>query len=116
MDNANKLTRYRALIKRLLGSLAEPSHRRPDPDVDMVCAFDEERDQYLLMSVGWQGNRRQRGTHVYIRLKGGKVWIEDDWTDARVAERLVEAGVPEEDIVLGFHAPSMRRLTEFAVA
>jgi hypothetical protein len=112
----DKLTHYRNVIKRLLSDLAEPSNRRPDPDVDMVCAFDEERDQYLLMSVGWQGSRRQRGTHVYIRLRGGKVWIEDDWTDARVAERLVEAGVPKEDIVLGFHAPGMRKLTGFAVA
>ena len=33
-----------------------------------------------------------------------------------LATELVEAGIPKEDIVLAFHAPEMRPLTEFAVA
>lgn len=112
----DKLTRYREIIKRLLTELAEPSRQNPASGVEDRCVFDDAGGDYLLLSVGWQGDRRQRGLHVYIRLKGGKVWIEDDWTDARVAERLVEAGVPKQDIVLGFHSPKTRELTEFAVA
>jgi hypothetical protein len=33
-----------------------------------------------------------------------------------IATDLLEAGVPKEDIVLTFHSPEMRPLTEFAVA
>ena len=36
--------------------------------------------------------------------------------DLTLAEELLRAGIPREDIVLAFHPPEMRRLTEFAVA
>ena len=33
-----------------------------------------------------------------------------------VVDALVKAGIPEEEIVLGFHPPDARQHTEFAVA
>lgn len=33
-----------------------------------------------------------------------------------VAEELLEAGVPKEDIILGFHPPEVRQYTDFSVA
>lgn len=33
-----------------------------------------------------------------------------------IVDRLLEAGVPKEDIVLAFHHPLLRSRTEFAVA
>ncbi|MBV7337555.1 XisI protein [Chloroflexi bacterium TSY] len=53
---------------------------------------------------------------LYVRIRNGKFWIEEDWTEEGIATHLVEAGVPKSDIVLGFHAPNMRPHTEFAVA
>lgn len=53
---------------------------------------------------------------VYIRIQGGKFWIEEDWTEDGIATELVSAGVPKEDIVLAFHEPKTRQYTEFAVA
>jgi len=43
-------------------------------------------------------------------------WIEQDWTEKGIATELLESGVPNEDIVLGFRHPERRPLTEFAVA
>jgi XisI protein len=37
--------------------------------------------------------------------------VEDD-----IAANLVAAGVPKEDIVLGFQSPFMRQFTEYAVS
>ena len=111
----DKLTRYRSLIKDHLTKLAELANRHAT-EVETACAFDEERDQYLLLNVGWVGDRRQRGTTLYVRLRNGKIWIEDDWTEDGIAHSLLRAGVPKEDIVLAFHAPEMRKLTDFAVA
>lgn len=45
-----------------------------------------------------------------------KIWIEEDWTKQGIANDLLDAGVPAEDIVLGFQHPSKRPLTEFAPA
>ena len=44
------------------------------------------------------------------------MWIRCDNTEDGIATELVAAGVPKEDIVLGFKSEAMRRDTEFAVA
>ncbi|WP_293064495.1 element excision factor XisI family protein [Okeania sp. SIO2B3] len=36
-------------------------------------------------------------------------------TEIRIAQELVERGVPKEDIVLGFQAPEMREYTDYGV-
>ena len=39
-----------------------------------------------------------------------------DFTEEGLATKLVEFGVPQTDIVLGFRAPYVRQFTGFAVA
>jgi len=115
----DKLEGYRALIKRLLSEVARLLNNQQDSkenDVVAQCVFDEERDHYVLLKVGWLGKRRIRGTTLYVRLHNGKFWIEDDMTEEGIATDLVKAGVPKEDIVLAFQPPDVRRFTEFAPA
>ena len=45
-----------------------------------------------------------------------KIYIEEDTSNQPIAESLLAAGVPKEDIVLAFHAPDKRRYTKFALA
>jgi hypothetical protein len=52
----------------------------------------------------------------HLRIRNGKIWVEDDWTEYGVAGELVDAGIAKEEIVLGFHSAKKRPLTEFAVA
>jgi hypothetical protein len=42
--------------------------------------------------------------------------MEEDWTEEGITAELLKEGVPKEDIVLAFHDPESRKLTEFAVA
>lgn len=112
----DKLIEYRRIIKQLLLRYAELIGRRPKPGKDFEVVFDEERDHYMLISVGWSGQQRVRGTTVYVRLRNGKFWIEEDWLEQGIASDLLEHGVPKQDIVLAFQPPDMRPLTEFAVA
>jgi hypothetical protein len=53
---------------------------------------------------------------VYVRIRDHKFWIEEDRTEDDIANDLVQAGVPHEDIVLAFHKPKMRQHTGFAPA
>lgn len=39
-----------------------------------------------------------------------------DGTEDGIAPELIQSGIPKEDIVLGFHEPSIRQYTGFAVA
>lgn len=53
---------------------------------------------------------------VLIRIVGDKVYVEEDNTDYVFVDRLLEAGIPAEDIVLAWHPPELRPYTAFAVA
>jgi XisI protein len=44
-----------------------------------------------------------------LRIRDGRYWIEEDWTEDGIATDLVQAGIPREDIVLAFHEPKMRQ-------
>ena len=111
-----KLAEYRNLIKRILTEYVELDNSQPTPGVESMLVIDEERDHYIWLNVGWSQGRRIKGMTVYARLRDGKFWIEEDWTENGIATDLVRAGVPKEDIVLAFHDPEMRRYSEFAVA
>ena len=112
----DKLIHYSNLIKSILreyDKLATCSHR---DNVESLLAFDEERKQYLWFQVGWKQKQRVKGITVHVRIKNDKIWIEEDWTEEGIATELLKAGVPNSDIVLAFHHPNERTLTEFAVA
>jgi hypothetical protein len=51
----------------------------------------------------------------FIDIKDDKIWVQRDFTEAGLAERLVELGVPKNDIVLAFRSPFVRQFTGFAV-
>jgi XisI protein len=87
---------------------------QPAHGVDTAVICDDLHGEYLLMRVGWRGETRVRRPTFYLRLRNGKIWIEEDWTQDGVATELVAAGVPHEDIVLAFKPPELRPLTEFA--
>lgn len=42
--------------------------------------------------------------------------MEEDWTEEGVATHFLTAGIPKEQIVLGFKHPEIRPYTDFAVA
>ncbi len=103
---------YAAIIKRLLGGYANIKPSVGDIEVELIC--DEERGHYELMQCGWIGHRRVHGSVIHIDIKGDKVWIQHNGTKEKIAQMLMEEGIPQDHIVLGFHSPSKRLLTDFA--
>ena len=62
-----------------------------------------------MLHLGWDEQKRVYGFVIHVDIKkDGKVWIQRDRTEAGVANELVAAGVPKEDIVLAFKAPYVR--------
>jgi hypothetical protein len=108
-----KLEQYRKLVQNLLTEYA--SHKYPDSDVQSELAFDTTRDHYQVLQVGWERERRIYFVPLHFSIKNGKIWLEQNNTDRLVAEELVQAGVPREDIVLAIHPPYVRPHTGFAV-
>lgn len=112
----DKLTRYRELIRKILTDYIALDQRHPDPEVDSYLIADEQTDDYIWMNLGWKAGERISGSTIHVRLRNGKIRIEEDWTEEGIATELLAAGVPPEDIVLAFQPPDMRQYTEFAAA
>lgn len=109
-----KIETYRKLVKEILS--ADAKIKPALGEIEPLLVFDEERNSYQLMYIGWDRTGRTHGAVVHVRLRGDKIWIEYDGTEDGIATHLLEAGVPKEDIVLAFHPPRVRQYTGFAVA
>ncbi len=110
----DQLEHYRDIIERVLTNHADPEESRQPIKSEVI--FDRKRDHYLLLHMGWQGDRRIHGIVAQIDLIDGKVWIQRDGIEYGIAQDLLDAGVPKEHIVLGFKSPELRQYTDFAIA
>jgi len=109
----DKLEQYRRFIQQLLNRYVE--HQPSEGNIEIQAVFDTVRDHYQIMHVGWHGRRWVHSCSVHLDIKDGKIWIQWNGTEDDLAKELVELGVPKTDIVVGFHAPGMRKFTEYAV-
>ena len=109
----DRLERYREAVRRVVEEYAsyKPSHGQ----IESEAVIDRDHDHYEVMHVGWDGVRRVHGCVVHIDIRDGKVWVQYDGTSHPVTDELLAAGIPQEDIVLGFHPADVRKLTGFAV-
>lgn len=109
------LKRYRTIIESVLMPYAERCYS--DTGITNEAVFDQLRDHYLIVSVGWQGVRRVQHCLLHLDIINGKIWIQRDGTENGIADELEAAGIPKSDIVLAFHPEKDRALIpEYAVA
>ncbi len=108
-----ELTDDKTTIKTLLEQIARiPS---ATGNVELETIFDDHQSRYQVIAQGWQGKKRTHGCLIHIDVKGDKVWLQHDSTDAAIADSLIERGIAKERIVLGFLPESVRPYTGFAV-
>jgi hypothetical protein len=108
------LNKYRQNVQEIIKRYAES---RPLPaDIEGQVVFDTARDHYQLINVGWNNGKWIYGCVLHMDIKNGKVWLQYNGTEDEIAEELIKAGIPEKDIVIGFHTPYKRKFTKFATA
>ena len=112
MDSIN--VQYRNIVEKVMQNYID--FLGSDERVQAELVFDRDRDHYLLVETGWQNGYRIYGTLLHIDIINDKLWIQHDGTEEGIAVELVAAGVPKEDIVLGFRPLKERKHTEFAVS
>lgn len=112
----DKLNHYRHLVKKILTHHAELATHNPSKTRQTHLIFDVDRDRYMLFDIGWWDKKRIHTPILYVHLHEGKIWIEEDWTEDGIAADLITSGIPKDDVVLAFHHPTIRPLTDFAIA
>ncbi|OQX26271.1 MAG: XisI protein [Desulfobacteraceae bacterium IS3] len=105
------LDTYRNIICQKLSDYAKIPYAYGEIKIQTV--FEKETDCYLILTVGWQADRRIHGCLVHIDIIGDKLWIQRDGTEYGIAEELADAGIPRENIVLGFHPSDIRKYTDY---
>jgi XisI protein len=84
-------------------------------DLEHQLVFDEKRNRYLLLTLGWQGKKHVHYALVHVELRGDKFWIHYDGTEDGIAYDLEQAGIPKEKIVLAWYPEKVRQHTGYAV-
>lgn len=110
-----KVEKHKAIVTQIIEDIAAMI---PNSEpVETQTIVDNTHGHYLLSAVGWVNNRREFNSFVHIDVKpNGKIWIQHDGTDLKIALMLVEQGVAKSDIVLAFHSPFRREMIpEFAI-
>ncbi|HSK70574.1 MAG TPA: XisI protein [Pyrinomonadaceae bacterium] len=110
----DKLEKYRKIIEKILREHAVQPYAYDEIERRMM--FDREKDSYMLYIVGWGNRRRYHGIVIHLDIINDKIYIQHDGTEEGIATDLECEGVPKSDIVLAFHAPELRKYTEYAVA
>ncbi len=108
----DRLAEFRAAVKKVIGEYAQ--YKPSVGEIEVETVFDEANDHYEMLYIGWEGPKRVHGTVIHIDIRGGKIWIHHDGTATGVAEDLAALGIPRDHIVLGWHAPELRKHTAYA--
>lgn len=106
----DQVTRYIELMKAVIEEWAAVSEG--DPEIETMVIFDDEHQQYLMVSAGWTPKTREHAIIFHARIRDGKVWIEWDGTAPSMSEELLRRGVARKDVVFNWHDPDVRALAE----
>ena len=111
----DKISTYQNIITTLLEEYAAippsyPTSLRDELIIDTLC------NQFQLITVGWEGNQFVHEAIFHLDIIDGKVWIQQNNSEAKLTDELIKRGVAKSDIVLGFQHPESRVHSGFAVA
>jgi XisI protein len=67
--------------------------------IKIVASCDQETGQFLLIAFGWENSHWVHSILFHARLADGKIMIETDMTEEGLKPQLIQAGIPEENIL-----------------
>ncbi|TAK37360.1 MAG: XisI protein [Saprospiraceae bacterium] len=97
----DKINRYKEIIRGVFEAYAL---RKPInlPGVHHQLIMDEKRNHFILIAMGWQGEVQIHDWVFHLEIKGRKILVHEDTTDAAISRILQERGIPEADIVQAY--------------
>jgi hypothetical protein len=110
----DKLNHYRKCLQEYLTQYAQYGSQTVGMETQLI--FDQVNDHYLLFRTGWDETRRVHACIFHFDIKDNKVWLQENNTDIEVDKELEEMGISKQEIVIGFHHPSMREYSDYAVS
>lgn len=97
----DKTLKYQAGIKSVIQSYIEYYYE--DSALTIQTIFDDENGHYVLIHLGWQDNQWVYGVPLHLDLIENRICIQRNQTEVELENELMELGVLEEDLTLGFY-------------
>ena len=110
----DKIEKYKKIVRKIVEEVVAMSPEMED-GVENQLITDDEHGHYLYFGVGWENKGKDwfYATFIHIDVKpNGRVWLQHDGTDLRIANQLIERGIPKNDIVIGFQPPYVRDMMQ----
>jgi hypothetical protein len=98
-NKMDKIANYKSIVKSAIKQYERDDHPEGYEEFETQVVTDDINGHYYLMDVGWHSMQRIHGCILHLDIKQDKIWIQQDWTDSGIADDLMAAGVPKEDIV-----------------
>lgn len=67
-------TDYRKYIRSIIRDHA--AYKSLAGDVETQAVFDQERDHYQLLTIGWRDDTRVYHCIIHVDIKDDKIWIQ----------------------------------------
>lgn len=109
----DRLNDYRTCICQFLQKYHEILQEQ---SLETQLILDRERDHYLILKTGWDGEQRIYYPVFHFDIKDDKIWIQENKTDVEIDRQFSEMGIAKAEIVIGFHHPALREYSDFAIA
>jgi XisI protein len=109
----DKIKHFQTILTSLLEEYADYL-KEPNLETQVIC--DYQRNHYQLVKTGWDQGKRYHYCIFHFDIKNGKIWLQENRTDIRIAQELEARGIPKSEIVLGIHSPEARARSEYAAA
>jgi len=110
----DRITKRKQLVKEIMQEVYDYFPEVDAVRTELIC--DDTAGHYEIMQVGWLNRRRIHGIVVHVDVTEDRIYVEHNGTDIDVVEMIQKEGVPDSEIVLGWHPPHLREYTEFALA
>jgi XisI protein len=112
----DKLKKYQSILTQYLTDFANLPPYANMPNVKTTVVIDIQNNHFQAVDIGWAGTKYIFSPVFHFDIQNGKIWFQCNNTDREVIDELIDMGVEEEDIVLGFQPPSVRSQLNYAVA
>jgi XisI protein len=110
-----KIKKYQKILLKLLEDYAQVKSPFM-PEVENLVISDLKNHHYQLVRMGWYKDNHVHYSVFHFSIIDQQIWIQENRTDAKIEEELIELGVPSKDIVAGMRHPSMKIFLQKASA
>ena len=96
-----KVKTYQKILLSFLEDYSKITYANA-PNLEQQILVDTKRNHFQLVSVGWQNGKFIYDVVFHFDIKNVQIWIQQNWTDLKLRQELVDRGVANQDIFVGF--------------